>query len=194
MASKIRAKILDAAVECFATSGYHGCSTKEIAASADVTEGSIFRLFRSKDKLFEEAIFAVIARTITVERWKELLDGANVQEAVMRAGLALVNEVPREYVRISYFASLEEPEIAGATVAPLIDGFINALATRLRLEQKSGAVRREIEPENAARALVLCLYQTRFAGLTISGSLHSLKSQREAVTNSVDIWLNGITN
>jgi len=61
MASKIRSRILAAAAECFARSGYYGCSTKEIAARADVTEGSLFRLCVSKDKLFTEALALALA-------------------------------------------------------------------------------------------------------------------------------------
>jgi AcrR family transcriptional regulator len=56
MPSKIRDRILANAIRCFAAHGYAGSSTKEIANRADVTEGSLFRLFISKDKLFTEAV------------------------------------------------------------------------------------------------------------------------------------------
>lgn len=55
MASKIRQRLLTAATESFAGHGYHGVSTKQIAELADVTEGSLFRIFRSKKALFTEA-------------------------------------------------------------------------------------------------------------------------------------------
>jgi AcrR family transcriptional regulator len=61
MASKIRKRIVANAVRCFARRGYSGCSTKEIAARANVTEGSLFRLFISKEKLFSEALSLVLA-------------------------------------------------------------------------------------------------------------------------------------
>lgn len=56
MASKIRQRIVSNAVRCFAARGYSGCSTKEIAQRANVTEGSLFRLCSSKEKLFTEAL------------------------------------------------------------------------------------------------------------------------------------------
>lgn len=62
MASKIRDRILTHATRCFAAHGYSGSSTKEIAARADVTEGSLFRLYQSKDKLFTEALTQVLKR------------------------------------------------------------------------------------------------------------------------------------
>lgn len=65
MASKIRDRIVTTAVRCFATYGFCGCSTKEIAEQANVTEGSLFRLCKSKDKLFTEALtFALKTKPI----------------------------------------------------------------------------------------------------------------------------------
>jgi AcrR family transcriptional regulator len=61
MASKIRDRILAQAVICFAANGYHGVSTKFIAKRANVTEGSLFRLFLSKEKLFTEALSLALA-------------------------------------------------------------------------------------------------------------------------------------
>ena len=40
----------------FARSGYHGTTTKAVCDQAHVTEGSLFRLFTSKEKLFEAAL------------------------------------------------------------------------------------------------------------------------------------------
>jgi len=56
MASKIRDRIVTNAVQCFSLKGYHGCSTKDIAERANVTEGSLFRLCSSKEQLFNEAL------------------------------------------------------------------------------------------------------------------------------------------
>jgi AcrR family transcriptional regulator len=61
MASKIRDRIVANAIKCFAADGYHGASTRTIAKCADVTEGSLFRLCLSKDKLFAEALALALA-------------------------------------------------------------------------------------------------------------------------------------
>src|SRR5215471_18453453 len=64
MASKIEPRILDAAISLFADYGYFGVTTRDIARKAKVTEGSIYRLFASKDRLFESALEAVIAHLL----------------------------------------------------------------------------------------------------------------------------------
>jgi AcrR family transcriptional regulator len=53
---RITEKILDAAIICFATDGYHGSTTKAICARAGCTENSLYRLFGSKEKLFDAAL------------------------------------------------------------------------------------------------------------------------------------------
>lgn len=62
MASKIKDRIVASAMRCFASKGFHGCSTKEISERANVTEGSLFRVFGSKEKLFSEALSTALSR------------------------------------------------------------------------------------------------------------------------------------
>jgi AcrR family transcriptional regulator len=62
VASKLRTKLLASAVKCFGRKGFAGCSTKEIAEHAGIPEGSLFRIFSSKENLFEHAIEQTVAR------------------------------------------------------------------------------------------------------------------------------------
>lgn len=48
-----RAKILETAVQLFAQNGFHGTSTRQIAAAAGITEGLIFHYFPTKNHLLE---------------------------------------------------------------------------------------------------------------------------------------------
>jgi AcrR family transcriptional regulator len=54
--SEIRSLILGAAREQFASGGYQGTTTRQIAATADVSERLIYFHFTSKAMLFEQAI------------------------------------------------------------------------------------------------------------------------------------------
>lgn len=51
-----RARLLAAAARVYAQHGYLGATTRRIANEADVNEVTIFRLFRSKDALVDEAV------------------------------------------------------------------------------------------------------------------------------------------
>lgn len=51
-----RERIIDAAVNLFARSGFNGATTKEIAHAAKVSEGNIFRYFMTKRGLYDAAV------------------------------------------------------------------------------------------------------------------------------------------
>lgn len=60
----VRELILNAARELFSERGYAGTATREIAARAQVSEVLLFRHFKSKAQLFEEAVFEPMDRFI----------------------------------------------------------------------------------------------------------------------------------
>ena len=55
-----RDQILDAAMECFASSGFRGTTTREIAGRVGLTEAALYRHFASKEALYA----AIVARKI----------------------------------------------------------------------------------------------------------------------------------
>ena len=52
-----RAALIKAGIKLFGTKGFEATSTREIAAAADVAEGTIYRHFADKTELFR-AVFA----------------------------------------------------------------------------------------------------------------------------------------
>lgn len=57
-------KIFEAAVDEFADLGFAGSSTLAIAERAGVSEGLIFKYFKSKAALFNQVVFPILARAI----------------------------------------------------------------------------------------------------------------------------------
>lgn len=55
-----RQRIADAARAVFLTYGLEGAKTRDIAAAAGVTETVLYRHFRSKEEVFEEAVLAPV--------------------------------------------------------------------------------------------------------------------------------------
>ncbi len=50
-------RILTAAISCFSSAGYKGCTTRQIADQAGVNESTIFRVFGNKKNLMLEAFY-----------------------------------------------------------------------------------------------------------------------------------------
>ncbi len=53
-----RDRIIEAAYKLFSERGYHGTTTREIARAASVSEVTLFRIFGTKEALFEEVLKA----------------------------------------------------------------------------------------------------------------------------------------
>ncbi len=51
-----RDRIIEAAYSLFSEKGYHGTKTREIARAASVSEVTLFRIFGTKESLFEEIL------------------------------------------------------------------------------------------------------------------------------------------
>jgi AcrR family transcriptional regulator len=60
----VQARLLDAAVELFATNGFDGTSVQEIVARAEVTKGAMYHYFRSKDDLLYAIYHGLISQQL----------------------------------------------------------------------------------------------------------------------------------
>jgi AcrR family transcriptional regulator len=80
----VRGLLLDAARSLFATRGYAGTSTRDIALTAGVSEALLFRHFGNKAKLFERAVLDPINEFIHnyVEQWKARSAADHTPEAI----------------------------------------------------------------------------------------------------------------
>ncbi len=61
----VREALLDAAIKVFGEAGLRGATTRRIAQVADVNEVTLFRHFRSKDELLQEALRGFASRIQT---------------------------------------------------------------------------------------------------------------------------------
>ncbi len=48
-----RRQIIDASIECFATTGYHACSISDLARHAGISKGLLYNYFSSKEDLLK---------------------------------------------------------------------------------------------------------------------------------------------
>lgn len=187
MASKIRNRIVTTAVECFSEHGFHGCSTKVIATMADVTEGSLFRLFASKDKLFEEALDHSLAALLPQSEFQKRLAQPDLRAAILDACSAMFSKISRQTLRLVTYALLEGKGSSSEKCAPHFADRVSAVASRIRLAVKSRKVRKDVNPKEAARMLLLSLFHLRHHSVLLNA-----QTGKGAVENIVEIWLRGI--
>ncbi len=107
-----RAQVLDAAVQCFGRSGFHGAAMADIAAEAAMSVGQIYRYFANKEAI----IAAIVAR--------DLEEAAKLMEAVRARRGEPVEELI-EVVRYK-MAHLNDPIRAALSLEILAEAARNA--------------------------------------------------------------------
>jgi AcrR family transcriptional regulator len=153
-----RRQILEAAIECFARRGFHRTSMEDIIRESKMSAGAIYLYFQSKDQIIE---------TLADERH------AREKEFIEQA---LAHEDWSEHVGLlarNFYESLENPAqqkerrlgihlwaeaLCNSKVLKLIRRGTNQplelLANSIATAQAEGRLRKDIEPEAAARILI----------------------------------------
>ena len=108
-----RKAVLDAALETFATLGYHGASTRTIGSAADLTIGAVHHHFGSKGELYQACIEEADVRlnALIQQALKTFLEGGGLNAAVRHVvAEALRNESVALAFRIVARQVWEDPE------------------------------------------------------------------------------------
>ena len=96
-----KARIERAALGLFATRGVDGVSTREIAAEAGLSEGSIYKNFDSKDALAETLFEAIHARLYALVK-TAIAESADFEDAVRRVVAAYCQAADADRVLFEY--------------------------------------------------------------------------------------------
>jgi AcrR family transcriptional regulator len=153
LADRRRRQILDAALTCFRRRGFHQATMQEICAEASMSAGALYRYFNSKAE-----IIAAIAEDEHADSDTMFLNAARSGSAIDALSL-----IARDF--FGKFAEGDGALIADifaecirdeAVAAPLLK--INARSVAhcveaIKTGQKSGAVDRKLDAEEAANTL-----------------------------------------
>ena len=190
MPSKIHEPILEVAIELFGAHGYAGVGIRDIAAAANVTAGSIFRLFENKDRLFEEALKSVVYRSLAPAEFKELLkaDAEDYPASVERALRRWYSSLAPQSARLLMHAALSDnPQwrgLASARTGEVATILARSIKSKTRHSRSQG-----VDALAASRTLILALFSLR--------STHSLLSsgekEGEAVAKMIHQWIHGLS-
>jgi AcrR family transcriptional regulator len=191
--SRVEESILKAATEIFAESGFHGATTKAICDSAECTEGSLFRLFGSKEKLFEAALLRAfeVGRMSNAELAK-LLEVENFERGIRKAMLEFFDRISDQYLRLLTFALLERPQLVHTHILEV--SFSKVVAHTIEREVYRGNLRDDIKAHTLALALVSGLWHIAFASRITAPEFgdKSKEARRTTVKNFVEIWYRGV--
>lgn len=141
-----RRQLIETALDVFARKGFEGTTTKEIAASAGVTEAVIFRHFPSKHALYM-AVLDLKVQSSELQDWltatracMERNDDAGLIRMIM-AGIMRDYRVDPRFERVKLFAALEGHEVGLAHYREFTIPIVQALVEYISRRQQEGAIR-----------------------------------------------------
>ncbi|MCU1304980.1 MAG: TetR family transcriptional regulator [Candidatus Sulfotelmatobacter sp.] len=190
MASKAKRQILETAIDLFASEGYSGVGIRELAQAADVTPSSIFRLFESKEKLFDEVLETVVSSSLDPDEFSKLLEVGekDLGQALHRALRRWYSSLTPRSARLLAYSALSTKEEWREL------GFARTLEISKRLAegiqaQGQKSRKNKLDATASARTLILSLLHVRSSRSLIERG----EKEREVVDRMIQQWIQGVT-
>ena len=180
-------KAIDAAAFIFASKGYHGASTKDIASHLGIRQGSLYYYFKSKEKALEEvcliALKSYVGKMETI--FKQELPFEEKLSQVIKAHLSSYRE-NNAALRVHNEQRLYLPKNRRDKLKELGSSYRQYLEQIFIDGAKSGTLRSNLDSHFAALSLIgLCNYWgsmlSRERGLSLD----------ETIQKCTDITLHG---
>ena len=157
--------MIAAAVTLFSRAGFNGITTRDIAHSANVSEGNIFRYFPSKRDLFIAAIDSELGKLSV--RAEVLAESADVEDSrvALRTLFELITDTvvtQPALVRLLHFSALE----FGPDMEPVYRRHLDAIVTSSATNFEKWSTKLRVpQPECACHGLVVCCDRNSLAEL-----------------------------
>lgn len=184
-----RQQILEAAEELFAQHGYRGATTREIAAAADLSEGTLYNYFANKRDLF---VGVMLGRTDELVSAIAGVQASSVEGAMVEllAGQFTRMRTHRHFRLFLQEARLD-PELNRALVQEVLPR-ISQEVKRLMAALIDGGVMRRVDPEIAHWTLMSAVVGLAlFSDLDAAPLLAAVSA--EALAKQVsDIFIHGL--
>jgi AcrR family transcriptional regulator len=183
----VRDQLLEAAVQVYAESGYHGATTRRIASAAGVNEITLFRHFGSKDVLLREALARCHAEgmvplpEVPQDPQQELTDWSRSHLLHLQQRAALIRTCLSEFA--------ERPDLVTPEISCPVQA-TQALATYLERLRERGLTAESIDPRAAAAMLLGTLFADAI-GRDIVPDMYAVPTE-EALAQYVALFLRGI--
>ena len=189
-----RQQILEVAFGLFASKGYDGATTREIAEEAGINEALLFRHFSSKENLYWTMIEDVCQSRGRRQRVQRVLDGGGtdfeVFQEIARDILARTQR-DRQLTRLLWFTALENHELSARFFRTFIADYYEAFASYIRKRIRLG-VFRKTDPLVAARGFVGMVAYHFLIQEFFSGEQYQRFDPEKVAETLASIWLAGM--
>jgi len=186
-----RTKILQAALQLFAKRGYEGTTTKDLAKSAGVAEGTLFRHFSNKKAILIEVATAgwVDILTDLLTELSEMGSYKAVSQVMRRRMLNMRKN--GDLMKVCFVEAQYHPELRESIQAEVIDKMTDVAEAFFETAMDKGIYRR-MNPKIVAKVFLGIFAIAGFSEETIMNPDASPKAMQEMAEGISDIFLRGV--
>ncbi len=186
-----RTKILQAALKLFARKGYDGTTTKDLAKSASVAEGTVFRHFENKKAILIE---------VATSGWVELLTDLLTELSEMGSYKAVSQVMRRrmmhmrqngDLLRVCFIEAQHHPELREKIQSEVIAKMTDVAEAFFETAMEKG-IYRKMNPKIVAQVFLGIFAIAGFSEQTIIDPNASPQALQEMAEGISDIFLHGV--
>lgn len=188
-----RTKILQAALRLFAKRGYDGTTTKDLAKSAGVAEGTLFRHFASKKAILIE---------VATAGWVDILTDLLTELSEMGSYKAVSQVMHRrmqnmrqnsDLLRVCFVEAQYHPELKESIQTEVISKMTDVAEAFFETAMSKG-IYRQMNPKIVAKVFLGIFAIAGFSEQTILDPDASPQAMQEMAEGISDIFLRGVLN
>jgi AcrR family transcriptional regulator len=186
-----RTRILKSALRLFARQGYEGTTTKDLAAAAKVSEGTLFRYFANK-----KAILIEVATSGWVDILSDLLTELSEMASYKAVAQVMRRRMMRMYengdlLRVCFIEAQCHPELNERIQSEVIAKMTDVAEAFFQTAMDRGIYRR-MNPKIVAQVFLGMFAIAGFSKRTIIDPQASPAVLQEMAEGLSDIFLNGV--
>lgn len=186
-----RQRILQAAQHLFASRGYEGTTTRDLAQAAGVAEGTLFRHFENKKAILIE---------VATQGWVEILTDLLTELSEMGSYKAVAQVMRRRMMRmhenvdmmkVCFMEAQFHPELRDRIQSEVIAKMTDVAEAFFQTAMDRG-IYRQTNPKIVAQVFLGMFAVAGFSHETIMEPGASPKAMQEMAEGIADIFLNGV--
>ncbi len=186
-----RTRILQTAQHLFANKGYEGTTTKDLAAKAEVAEGTLFRHFENKKAILIE---------VTTQGWVDILTDLLTELSEMGSYKAVSQVLQRrmlrfhengDMMRVCFMEAQFHPELRDRIQTEVIEKMTDVAEAFFETAMERGTYRR-MNPRIVAKVFLGMFAIAGFSDQTVMSPNASPREMKEMAEGIADIFLNGV--
>lgn len=186
-----RRKILDASQQLFAKQGFGNTPTSQIAKSAGIAEGTIFRYFPTKKDILIELVTSgwVTILTDLLTELSEMPSYTHV-DTVLRNRMRNLSQ-NMDLMKVCFFEAQFHPDLRERIEEDVIGRMMSVAEDFFETAMDRGVYRR-MSPKVVARVFLGMFTIAGFSHQTMGGTMPNFLAMDELVRGISDIFLNGV--